>query len=45
VRDPLDKPTKDVHRSHAQGMMLRGIDPLVNRDTAALPTARSSISR
>jgi ectoine hydroxylase-related dioxygenase (phytanoyl-CoA dioxygenase family) len=28
-RDPTDKPTKDVHRSHAQGMMLRGIDPLL----------------
>jgi phytanoyl-CoA hydroxylase len=34
VRDPLDKPVKDVHRSHAQGMMMRGIDPLTNRSTA-----------
>lgn len=33
VRDPLDRPTSDVHRSHAQGLMLRGIDPLVSRHT------------
>ena len=28
VRDPTDMPIVDTHRSHAQGMMLRGIDPL-----------------
>ncbi len=28
VRDPEDKPTIEAHRSHAQGLMLRGIDPL-----------------
>jgi phytanoyl-CoA hydroxylase len=28
VRDPMDRPTVEVHRSHAQGLMLRGIDPL-----------------
>lgn len=27
MRDPLDKPTIDTHRSRGQGMMLRGIDP------------------
>ncbi len=32
-RDPTDRPTADVHRSHAQGMMLRGIDPLERRGT------------
>ncbi|MCE9615878.1 MAG: phytanoyl-CoA dioxygenase family protein [Lentisphaerae bacterium] len=32
-RDPTDRPTADVHRSHAQGMMLRGIDPLEGRST------------
>jgi ectoine hydroxylase-related dioxygenase (phytanoyl-CoA dioxygenase family) len=43
VRDPLDRPTVDTHRSHAQGMMLRGIDPLVTRHTAesALDAGRS----
>ena len=34
-RDPTDKPTKDTHRSHAQGMMLRGVDPLLTQATAA----------
>lgn len=34
VRDPTDKPTKDAHRSHAQGMMLRGVDPLLVGATA-----------
>lgn len=34
VRDPNDPPTADVHRSHAQGLMLRGIDPLQARHTA-----------
>jgi phytanoyl-CoA hydroxylase len=33
-RDPADTPTADFHRSHAQGLMLRGIDPLEGRDTA-----------
>src|SRR6266487_1850447 len=28
MRDPLDRPAKDVHRSRGQGMILRGIDPL-----------------
>ncbi len=28
VRDAADKPTVNTHRSHAQGMMLRGINPL-----------------
>lgn len=27
VRDPLDPPLEDIHLSHAQGMMLRGINP------------------
>lgn len=27
VRDPLDRPLTDSHRSHAQGMMLRGVHP------------------
>ncbi len=27
-RAPNDRPTVDTHRSHAQGMMLRGINPL-----------------
>lgn len=34
-RDPTDRPTADVHRSHAQGMMLRGIDPLEDRPSGA----------
>ena len=29
VRDPSDRPLTGQHRSHAQGLMLRGIDPLV----------------
>lgn len=28
MRDPEDPPVIDTHRSHAQGMMLHGIDPL-----------------
>ena len=28
LRDPTDRPTVDTHRSHGQGLMLRGIDPL-----------------
>jgi ectoine hydroxylase-related dioxygenase (phytanoyl-CoA dioxygenase family) len=28
MRDPTDLPTKKVHESRGQGMMLRGIDPL-----------------
>jgi ectoine hydroxylase-related dioxygenase (phytanoyl-CoA dioxygenase family) len=31
ARDPLDEPTEDVHRSNAQGMMLRGINPNADR--------------
>jgi ectoine hydroxylase-related dioxygenase (phytanoyl-CoA dioxygenase family) len=27
ARDPLDAPTVDTHRSNAQGMMLRGVNP------------------
>ncbi len=34
VRDPDDKPTTETHRSHAQGMMLRGINPLKGQETA-----------
>ncbi len=33
-RDPGDSPQADVHRSHAQGLMLRGIDPLEGRSAA-----------
>jgi phytanoyl-CoA hydroxylase len=33
-RDPTDRPTNDEHRSHAQGLMMRGINPLVDRKTA-----------
>ncbi len=29
MRDPSDHPTLDVHHSRGQGMILRGIDPLV----------------
>lgn len=29
VRDPSDRALTEQHRSHAQGMMLRGVDPLV----------------
>ena len=32
--DPSDRPTENVHRSHAQGLMLRGINPLEGRATA-----------
>ena len=34
VRDPSDHPTENAHRSHAQGLMLRGINPLEGRGTA-----------
>ena len=34
VRDPSDRPTENVHRSHAQGLMLRGINPLEGRAVA-----------
>ena len=34
VQDPSDRPTEQVHRSHAQGLMLRGINPLEGRTTA-----------
>jgi len=33
-RDPTDRPTDDQHRSHAQGLMMRGINPLTDRKTA-----------
>ena len=33
-RDPTDPPRDAQHRSHAQGMMLRGIDPLGAHATA-----------
>lgn len=28
MRDPTDRPVGDMHRSHAQGLMLRGMDPM-----------------
>jgi hypothetical protein len=34
VRDPADPPLKDVHRSHSQGLMMRGINPLGKDGTA-----------
>jgi hypothetical protein len=34
VRDPADPPLQDVHRSHSQGLMMRGIHPLGNNGTA-----------
>lgn len=34
VRDPLDRPTIDAHRSMAQGMILRGIHPLEEQAVA-----------
>ena len=34
VRDPSDSPLKDTHRSHAQGLIMRGVDPLAKRATA-----------
>jgi len=33
--DPTDPPTKDTHRSHAQGLMLRGVNPLTTTDGTA----------
>jgi len=41
VRDPLDLPLSKNHRSHAQGMMLRGIDPLALGQTTAEGTLGS----
>ena len=32
MRDPIDHPTVDTHRSRGQGMMLRGIDPSCGLD-------------
>lgn len=32
VRDPEDKPVEDRHLSHAQGLMMRGIDPGMGTD-------------
>ena len=34
VRDAADRPLEDTHRSHSQGLMLHGINPLVGGDTA-----------
>ncbi|GCE25705.1 protein involved in biosynthesis of mitomycin antibiotics/polyketide fumonisin [Dictyobacter alpinus] len=31
MRDPQDPPTVDTHKSRGQGMMLRGIDPLISK--------------
>ena len=39
-RDPSDHPQADVHRSHAQGMMLRGINPRTHWDHAIAGTLR-----
>jgi len=44
ARDPMDKPTADVHRSHAQGMMLRGVHPLSDDQTVAPGTLDSPIN-
>ncbi|MDX1683200.1 MAG: hypothetical protein R3336_08770 [Phycisphaeraceae bacterium] len=41
VRDPEDPPTRDTHLSHAQGMMLRGINPLSRGQAAASGTLNS----
>jgi len=35
ARDPADRQTNDAHLSHAQGLMLRGVDPLDGRHTAS----------
>ena len=34
VRDAADRPTEDMHRSHSQGLMLHGINPLECRAAA-----------
>lgn len=39
VRNPLDQPVEDVHKSHAQGMMLRGVDPLTQNIATLTATA------
>ncbi len=33
-RDPTDRALNNTHRSHAQGLMMRGINPLTHADTA-----------
>jgi len=43
ARDPLDKPSTDAHRSHAQGLMLRGIHPLFEGQTSADGTLSSQV--
>ncbi len=35
VRDPADRPTEDAHRSHAQGLIMRGVHPLRDSGTAS----------
>jgi phytanoyl-CoA hydroxylase len=35
VRDPLDRPVEDTHRSHAQGLIMRGIHPLLHGEAGA----------
>jgi ectoine hydroxylase-related dioxygenase (phytanoyl-CoA dioxygenase family) len=44
VRDPLDKPLNQNHRSHAQGMMLRGINPLSLGQATAEGTLGSGVA-
>ncbi len=34
VRDPSDPPLKNVHLSHSQGLIMRGVDPLAQCATA-----------
>ncbi len=47
VRDPEDEPTVDTHRSHAQGLMLRGVNPLTTGRAAAEATldAQNAVAR
>lgn len=41
VRDPEDLPTENTHLSHAQGMMLRGVNPLSAGEKSASGTLNS----
>lgn len=41
VRDPQDLPTADTHLSHAQGLMLRGVNPLTAGQKSASGTLNS----
>lgn len=43
LRAPDDRPTADTHHSHAQGMMLRGVNPLTyeSRDTSSKGVIRA----